>query len=176
MAPAVAGSSPVGHPTVTPGKSAEGGAPGAKVAAASAAVNAAADDDDVARLTRAIDRACAAEKWAVVELLGRQLEALTRSRTPNVVELAARRRRLGLQTDRFLGMPVKAWPVLSKVCREWPHITLTGFPRAALPLVRYGAASGRRFDSVSLETVAHSAAICCAFTVKWPRLSARLMA
>ena len=40
-------------------------------------------EDDVSWLTRAIERASAAEQWDVVRLLGGQLEALTRA--PNVV-------------------------------------------------------------------------------------------
>lgn len=50
-------------------------------------------EDDVARLTKAIAAAADAGQWSIVELLGRQLEALTRARAGNVVDLAEARRR-----------------------------------------------------------------------------------
>ncbi len=49
------------------------------------------DDSDVGRLTRAVALAAEAGQWAVVELLGRQLEAMSRAAAPNVVDLASRR-------------------------------------------------------------------------------------
>jgi len=49
-------------------------------------------DADVSRLTLAIERATAAEQWQIVELLGRQLDALTRARAGNVVDLETVRR------------------------------------------------------------------------------------
>lgn len=49
--------------------------------------------DNVDRLTRSIALAAEAGQWAVVELLGRQLEAVTRASAGNVVDLSARRRR-----------------------------------------------------------------------------------
>lgn len=50
------------------------------------------DESPVDRLARAIDRASAAGEWSIVELLGRQLEALTRASAGNVVDLAEARR------------------------------------------------------------------------------------
>lgn len=50
-------------------------------------------DDNVARLTRAIGLAADAGQWAVVTMLGGQLEALTRAAAGNVVDLSAARRR-----------------------------------------------------------------------------------
>lgn len=50
-------------------------------------------EDDVSRLTGAIARASEAGQWSIVELLGRQLEALTRTRAGNVVDLGNARAR-----------------------------------------------------------------------------------
>lgn len=49
-------------------------------------------DDDVTRLTRAIELAAEAQQWQVVKMLGGQLEALTRAAAGNVVDLEAARR------------------------------------------------------------------------------------
>ena len=49
--------------------------------------------DSVERLAMAIERASAAGQWAIVELLGRQLEALTRAHAGNVVDIAGWGRR-----------------------------------------------------------------------------------
>ncbi|MBS2013536.1 MAG: hypothetical protein JST00_11645 [Deltaproteobacteria bacterium] len=49
-------------------------------------------DDDVARLTRAIELAAQAQEWQVVTMLGEQLKALTRAAAGNVVDLEAARR------------------------------------------------------------------------------------
>jgi hypothetical protein len=49
-------------------------------------------DDDVARLTRAIELAAQAQEWQVVKILGAQLEAVTAASATNVVSINERRR------------------------------------------------------------------------------------
>jgi len=47
-------------------------------------------DDDVARLTRAIELAAQAQEWQVVKILGAQLEAVTAASATNVVSINER--------------------------------------------------------------------------------------
>ena len=55
----------------------------------------AAPSSDVARLTGAIAKAADAGQWPIVELLGRQLEALTRAAAGNVLDFEAEAKRRG---------------------------------------------------------------------------------